>query len=204
MLSVLELKLVTLKSLTASSLLESDLRVLVVQVINVNTKTTWKQKITAWTGKVFFYNGNRVHRDVLYCLFPTCFGGCHFKVGFQNWRNVVPSIATFYSPYLTWQNLGNTLSTLQEWYLFASFWAQQSTCFYCFLSPVPCSTKRIDNSNSRLVSQVDKETGELFLTNTLHYQLQAASFYFISCPVIYERWLDNKALFPNPLKMNIN
>lgn len=25
-----------------------------------------------------------------------------------------------------------------------------------------CSTKRIDNSNSRLVSQVDKETGELF------------------------------------------
>lgn len=24
----------------------------------------------------------------------------------------------------------------------------------------PCSTKRIDNSNSRLVSQVDKETGE--------------------------------------------
>uniref|UniRef100_A0A3Q1JH41 Pecanex-like protein n=1 Tax=Anabas testudineus TaxID=64144 RepID=A0A3Q1JH41_ANATE len=31
--------------------------------------------------------------------------------------------------------------------------------FLLFLSPVPCSTKRIDNSNSRLVSQVDKETG---------------------------------------------
>lgn len=43
-----------------------------------------------------------------------------------------------------------------------------------FLSPVPCSTKRIDNSNSRLVSQVDKETGEFFLKS---HQLLAASFY---------------------------
>lgn len=33
-------------------------------------------------------------------------------------------------------------------------------CFSSCLNVFSCSTKRIDNSNSRLVSQVDKETGE--------------------------------------------
>lgn len=47
---------------------------------------------------------------------------------------------------------------------------------FCHLPP-PRSTKRIDNSNSRLVSQVDKETGEfssLFPVNT-----QYSWFFFL-------------------------
>lgn len=38
------------------------------------------------------------------------------------------------------------------------------------VSTLPCSTKRIDNSNSRLVSQVDKETGELLLLHSSQFQ----------------------------------
>lgn len=50
---------------------------------------------------------------------------------------------------------------------------------YYFLSTVRCSTKRIDNSNSRLVSQVDKETGELRVSQLSVDQLQPLDFVYI-------------------------
>lgn len=63
---------------------------------------------------------------------------------------------------LTQHSMKDTFSSLCLVNLFGA------ECSLIFFPLILCSTKRIDNSNSRLVSQVDKETGDY---NYIHFRI---------------------------------